>query len=285
MKKLLVTLIACFLIAGIPSNNVLAAIDLEVTCYGDPTNCANGNQSSGSINPTGNLDYIPLEPLPGVNYDTEASFGSLLQGIFRILIGLGGLVAVLMLVLGGVAYMTSEAVDKTQRARERITAALWGLLLLISSVLILTTINPQLLRFDFIPGSSGSSPPSSSGGGTNTTQSSIPTLTNGGVSGFGQTNIPTIGGLGDIHMGSTVGWSPETISAACGAQECTLNDSYISVLDALAKAPRPPQEAVDYALNCVKQGVRQGISSEMKAVSGKLVGEPGYIIFVCRQDK
>lgn len=108
--------------------------------------------------PLGELCYTPLEPLPGDIYESgkPGSFGSLLSGLFRILISLGGLIAVLALVIGGIAYMTSDAVNKTEWARGRIRSALWGLLILISSVLILNTINPQLRNFKFTPFSSQS---------------------------------------------------------------------------------------------------------------------------------
>ena len=111
--------------------------------------------------PVGELCYTPLEPLPGDIDESgkPGSFGSLLNGVFRILISLGGLVAVLSLVMGGIAYMTSDAVNKTEWARGRIRNALWGLFILITSVLLLQTINPQLLNFNFIPGNQTSSTP------------------------------------------------------------------------------------------------------------------------------
>jgi hypothetical protein len=104
-----------------------------------------GPTGTGGIDVPNNLPYTPLEPIPGQPTDSKANFCSLLNTLFTILIYLGGMLAVLFLVLGGITYMVSEVVDKRSAARERIKAALWGLLLLLMSWIILNTINPQLV--------------------------------------------------------------------------------------------------------------------------------------------
>ena len=95
----------------------------------------------------GTCTYVPLEPLPGVN-QTGLNFSTYVSGMFRLFITLGALFAVLMLVLAGISWMTSESPLKLKAAQERATAALYGLLLLVACWLILYTINPNLLRFD-----------------------------------------------------------------------------------------------------------------------------------------
>lgn len=99
----------------------------------------------GTVVPN-NLPYIPLEPLPGQPTNGSPNFCNLLSLLFKVLIYFGGMVAVLFLVLGGITYMVSEVVDKRSAARERIKAALYGLLLLLVSWIILYTINPQLVN-------------------------------------------------------------------------------------------------------------------------------------------
>ena len=91
------------------------------------------------------LEYIPLEPLPGVDQSGQADFGDLISGFFRILINLGAFVAVTVLVIGGITYMVSEKSFSKLIAKERIKAALWGLAILAGAWLLLYTINPQLL--------------------------------------------------------------------------------------------------------------------------------------------
>lgn len=99
----------------------------------------------------GQITYTPLEPLPGVDQSGTVDFAAFLRGFFTLLLSVGGVIAVGALVLGGITYMTSEVVGKKDEARKRIQKAVWGLLLLIASYLILNTINPQLLQFNFFP--------------------------------------------------------------------------------------------------------------------------------------
>ncbi len=100
--------------------------------------------------------YIPLEPLPGTTnaYGETSQLSALLSGLFKLLITLGSLFAVVMLVVAGIGYMVSEAAVDIEKAKQRARAALWGLLLLTGCWLILYTINPDLLKFNLtIPGS------------------------------------------------------------------------------------------------------------------------------------
>lgn len=100
----------------------------------------------------GNCTYVPLEPLPGVGPQTgrPEDFAALLAGIFKLLITLGSLFAVVMLVVAGIGYMLSEAAVDISKAKSRAKAALWGLLLLAMSWLILYTVNPELLKFKLL---------------------------------------------------------------------------------------------------------------------------------------
>ncbi|MCX6819919.1 MAG: hypothetical protein NT019_01360 [Candidatus Adlerbacteria bacterium] len=107
------------------------------------SSCVVGGRACSASSP--NLTYVPLEPLPGQNTNGQTNFCQLINLIFKLLIYLGGMVAVLFLVLGGITYMISEVVNKKDFARRRIQAAVWGLLLLLSSYIILNTINPQLV--------------------------------------------------------------------------------------------------------------------------------------------
>ena len=98
-----------------------------------------------------NLSYTPLEPLLGIDSNPREAITlpTLLNGLFKLLITLGALFAVGTFVYGGITYMVSDIVHQKETARERMVAALWGLVLVIASVLILNTINPQLSVFNF----------------------------------------------------------------------------------------------------------------------------------------
>ncbi|MBC7836984.1 hypothetical protein H7X87_04410 [Acetobacteraceae bacterium] len=94
--------------------------------------------------------YQPLEPLGDV-YKTsdEVSFQNLLVFTFKILFTIGGIIAAVSIILGGITIMFSEVANKRSEAKERIWAAMWALGILITSWLILNTINPNLLNFQF----------------------------------------------------------------------------------------------------------------------------------------
>ncbi len=97
--------------------------------------------------------YTPLEPLPCPPGTANCQSGTVnfplfLSNLFRLLISVGGLFAVVMLVVAGIGYMISEGAGDIDKAKSRAKAALWGLLLLTSCWLILNTINPNLLKFD-----------------------------------------------------------------------------------------------------------------------------------------
>lgn len=108
-----------------------------------------------------NLGYTPLEALPGVS-DWDGTLSGYLNRMFSLFIGICAVLAVLMIVISGFQYMTSgDSESARKEAKSRITGALLGLLIALSSVLILQTINPDLLDFDLklknIPGGRGGS--------------------------------------------------------------------------------------------------------------------------------
>lgn len=95
------------------------------------------------------LQYKALEPLPGL---TETGCPSqlipLLSGLLLLFIVIGGMLAVARFSIGGVIFMTSDVAGNRAKAKSQMWASVWGLLLLISSVLILNTINPNILSFN-----------------------------------------------------------------------------------------------------------------------------------------
>lgn len=105
-----------------------------------------------------NSGYFPLAPLPGTtkgdcsadNKDNKCvtDLNTYIPGIFNLAIGIAGVLAVLMIVIGGVEYMTTDAITGKSEGKERINNAFWGLLLVLVSYILLRTINPELTTFD-----------------------------------------------------------------------------------------------------------------------------------------
>jgi hypothetical protein len=113
---------------------------------------------------TGTCTYTPLEPISPAEsgaYD----MATFIKEMFKILFSISGLIAVVALTAGGIQYMMSEVPGIKAASLDRIKAAMYGILILIGSYVILHTINPQLLEFKLdisptIPSASGGASPS-----------------------------------------------------------------------------------------------------------------------------
>ena len=98
--------------------------------------------------------YQLLAPLPGgdngngiKSFDTAQadSLREYLNIIIKIITGMAAVLAVIMIVIGGIEYMTSELISSKEAGKERIEHALLGLLLALGAYAILNTLNPSLL--------------------------------------------------------------------------------------------------------------------------------------------
>lgn len=78
----------------------------------------------------------------------NVALSSYLNMMITLFIGICAVLAVIMIVMGGVEYMTSELISSKEAGKERITNAIFGLLLALGSWTILNQINPNLLRSD-----------------------------------------------------------------------------------------------------------------------------------------
>ena len=81
---------------------------------------------------------------------TDVDDGGFINSILQLAIGLGGIIA-LLLILGGVFIITTSAgnPDKLNQGKELITSAVSGLLFIILSIFLLNLIGVQILS---IPG-------------------------------------------------------------------------------------------------------------------------------------
>jgi uncharacterized membrane protein YjgN (DUF898 family) len=88
------------------------------------------------------LDLAPTDVNPGRGFATD--FGSLLNAVLSFVMVIAALLVFLYLIWGGIEWITSGG-DKgqTEKARNKITAAVIGLIILAASYAILTLV----LRF------------------------------------------------------------------------------------------------------------------------------------------
>lgn len=98
------------------------------------------------------FEYTPLSPLP---HTTQGAIGKettninlYLLGMFKLLIGVAGVLAVIMIVIGGIQYMSTDAISGKLDGKGKIQQAIGGLLLAVLSYLLLQTINPNLLKIN-----------------------------------------------------------------------------------------------------------------------------------------
>lgn len=114
-----------------------------------------GDDPSTSNN---NKGYTLLAPLPGTTQDCAKNkngkidcttdIQTYIPGIFNLTIGIAGVLAVLMILIGGVEYITTDAIQGKHDGKKRINNALLGLLLVLVSWILLRTINPKLTEFN-----------------------------------------------------------------------------------------------------------------------------------------
>lgn len=153
-----------------------------VTKKKDSEECANASQCQSGvcelgqgnvlrcIHPTGDSGYLKFTPtapklevdVPTLQPFTTAGMekpdaegniyipfiGQYIVGIYKWALLVAGIIATVMIILGGFTYLTSGG-DATRAGagKERIGAAIFGLILLLGSYLLLYLLNPDLVQF------------------------------------------------------------------------------------------------------------------------------------------
>ena len=96
--------------------------------------------------------FTALAPITGL---TDVSATSVIQSqglasffnnLYKYLIGAAATLAVIEIIWGGLEISTQDSVSKQSDGRERITQAIFGLVLVLSPVLVFSIINPNILN-------------------------------------------------------------------------------------------------------------------------------------------
>ena len=96
--------------------------------------------------------YKLLAPLPmfgSVFNASGKSFGDYLSIMFTFFVSFAGVLAVVMLIFGGIQYMSTDAVYGKSDGIAKMSQAIYGLLIVLASYVILNTVNPNLVKFNF----------------------------------------------------------------------------------------------------------------------------------------
>ena len=94
--------------------------------------------------------FVPLAAIPGLtDIDTTATNTDLavfFNNLYKYLIGLAAVLAVIEIVWGGLQISTQDSISKQGEGKERIQQAIIGLILVLSPVLVFSIINPSILN-------------------------------------------------------------------------------------------------------------------------------------------
>ncbi len=93
--------------------------------------------------------YTPLSPnLPLLDRAGWGNIGTLLNILLALSVAVAALLAVIMIAIGGFKWMTTESVFTMGDAKAQISDAIIGLLIVLAAILILKTINPDIIEIN-----------------------------------------------------------------------------------------------------------------------------------------
>lgn len=162
---------------------------------------------------TATQGYTPLAPIAGLN-DTkngQTDVSTFIPTAVRYVIEIAGALAVIMIVIGGVQYASSDAITGKSEGKSKITNAIYGLILIFAAFVILQTINPNILKLNL----SLSLPSSGSTQSTGVPGCPGGTIINGAC---------VVTGLsGPTNLGTTAGsaWPPASLSQTTSVSDGT----------------------------------------------------------------
>ncbi len=98
--------------------------------------------------------YKPLVQIPGLDANSQST-SQYVEALYILSITVAAFLAVVKIIFGGVKWMLSDVVTDKSAAKKDIWGAIIGLLIVLSAVLILNTINPQLKELNFLQNAPG----------------------------------------------------------------------------------------------------------------------------------
>lgn len=93
--------------------------------------------------------FVALTSIPGLTEGGAANSDNLAEffnNLYKYLIGLAAVLAVIEIIWGGLEYSTQDSVSKKSDGKNRIIQAIFGLVLVLSPVLVFSIINPNILN-------------------------------------------------------------------------------------------------------------------------------------------
>lgn len=124
--------------------------------------------------------FVPLAPIPGLTQGGAVDSGNLadfFNSLYKYLIGLAATLAIIQIIWGGVNIATNQDdVSKIMDDKGKIYNAIFGLVLVLSPVLVFSIINPNILNLSLnlppIGADAKTAPPAPTSAPSTTTPSS-----------------------------------------------------------------------------------------------------------------
>lgn len=100
--------------------------------------------------------FVPLTSLPGLNEIANAdgfisgeSLPAFFNSLYRLCIGAAAVIAVIQIIRAGVMFMTNKgSISANKDAKDMLANAIFGIVLVLSPVIVFGIINPDILRLD-----------------------------------------------------------------------------------------------------------------------------------------
>lgn len=92
--------------------------------------------------------FVALAPIPGLTdiQPTAGGLATFFNNLYKFAIGMAAILAVIMIIWGGLEYSTQDSISKKSDGKQRIYDAIFGLVLVLSPVLVFSIINPSILN-------------------------------------------------------------------------------------------------------------------------------------------
>lgn len=96
--------------------------------------------------------FTALAPIPGLtgpgvtDIVNSTSLANFFNNLYKYLVGLAAVLAVIMIIWGGFEISTKDSISKQSDGRKKIQDAILGLVLVLSPVLVFSIINPSILN-------------------------------------------------------------------------------------------------------------------------------------------
>lgn len=135
--------------------------------------------------------FTALAPIPGLTDANTANSASgidantlanFFNNLYKYLVGLAATIAVIEIIWGGLEISTPDSVVKEKLGKERIYNAIFGLVLVLSPVIVFSIINPSILNLSLNLPALNATPTT-----TGTTTAALPPCVAGNTAGAGTT--------------------------------------------------------------------------------------------------